>query len=423
MTAIIAQSGVASANSSPTDPPPTGNKITATHFTGLRDFVRGSWDNVMPSRGNAMAISPFTRKTVSYTDPFGDGTARTYDYGSWTTPVVKLGYGGDEAIASWNATTPTGTWVETTFRGQHADGTWTKWYVLGRWTSGNNFADGDIHRTSLDGQGDTDANVYTDTFSARTGRTVTAYQTKVTLLRPHGSHATPTLSGLTVMTSEVQPDYTGTSTFTLGKQVELKVPAYAQNIHKGEYPDFGGGGEVWCSPTSTTMAQYYWGRKYQVPTADLAGIDAPNGDPQVDYAAIHAWDYQYDGSGNWPFNAAYAHEFGLSTFVTRLRSLAEVEKFIKAGIPVVVSLSWTLDEMPEAGYDTDGHLMVIVGFTKDGDPILNDPASNSNDNVRSIYTRTNFEKVWQESTNGIAYIYHPKNVKLPPHVKGATPNW
>ena len=39
------------------------------------------------------------------------------------------------------------------------DGTWTKWYVLGRWTSGDDFAKGDIHRTSLDGQGDTDANV------------------------------------------------------------------------------------------------------------------------------------------------------------------------------------------------------------------------------------------------------------------------
>ena len=109
--------------------------------------------------------------------------------------------------------------------------------------------------------------------------------------------------------------------------------------------------------------------------------------------------------------------------MTRLRSLAEVERFIKAGIPVVVSLSWDLEEMPEAGYDTDGHLMVIVGFTKDGDPILNDPAANSNDNVRSIYTRKNFEKVWQDSTGGVSYIYHPKNVKLPKNVKGSTRNW
>lgn len=422
VTAVTAPIGAVSAT--PGAPAPAGNQITVTHFSGIRDFLRGSWDDVAPGPGGALRISPSTHQTREYVDPFGDGTAKTYDYGSWTTPVIPLGYGGDEAIASWNASTPTGTWVETTFRGRHPDGTWTKWYVMGRWTSGDDFAKGDIHRTSLDDQGDADATVWTDTFSARTGKTIDAYQTKVTLLRPHGSTSTPALNGISTMVSELLPDYSGvTSAFTLGKQVELDVPAYAQNIHSGEYPEYGGGGEVWCSPTSTTMAQYYWGRKHQVPAADLADIVAPNGDPQVDYAAINTWDYTYEGAGNWPFNAAYAHRFGLETFVTRLRSLAEVERFIQAGIPVVVSLSWDLEEMPEAGYDTDGHLMVIVGFTQDGDPILNDPAANSNANVRSIYTRKNFEKVWQDSTGGVSYIYHPKNVKLPAHVEGSTANW
>ena len=135
------------------------------------------------------------------------------------------------------------------------------------------------------------------------------------------------------------------------------------------------------------------------------------------------WDYTYDGAGNWPFNAAYAHTFGLDSFVTRLRSLAEVERFIAAGIPVIVSLSWKLSDMPEATYETNGHLLVIVGFTEDGDPVLNDPASNSNDNVRSVYTRENFEKVWQESTGGVAYIYHPQSTSPPAHLPDVTPNW
>jgi hypothetical protein len=63
--------------------------------------------------------------------------------------------------------------------------------------------------------------------------------------------------------------------------------------------------------------------------------------------------------------------------------------------------------------------MVIVGFTADGDPILNDPASSSNEAVRNVYTRENFEKVWQDSTGGVSYLYHPSHVKLP---RGAT-NW
>jgi hypothetical protein len=398
-------------------------QITLTRWSNHRDFRTGSSDGIT-LRGNKLVLDRHQQlPTMSYTDPFGDGSARTYEYGSWTSPVVQLRYADDEAISSWNAATPTGTWVETDFRGKHSDGSWTKWYVMGRWTSGMDYADGDIHRTSLDDQGDGDGTVYTDTFSTKTGREPVAFQSRVTLLRPAGTKASPTLDALTTMTSQLQPDYSGTSEFTLGRQVELKVPAYAQNIHAGEYPGFGGGGEVWCSPTSTSMVMRYWGRQHSPSRQDLADIVAPNGDPQVDYAAMHTWDYTYEGTGNWPFNAAYAHTYGLNSFVTRLRSLQEVEHFITAGIPVVVSASWKADQMPEAGYATNGHLLTIVGFTADGDPIINDPASNSNDNVRSVYTRKNFEKVWQESTGGVAYIYYPKWMHLPRHELGLTHNW
>jgi hypothetical protein len=332
---------------------------------------------------------------------------------------VELDYDVDQAISSWNAVTPTGTWVETLFRGRHADGSWTNWYVMGRWTSGMDYGDGDIHRTSVDGQIDGDARIFTDTFSTLSGREPVAFQTRVNLLRPHGRGSSPKLDAVTTMTSQLIPDYAGTSTFTLGHAVELAVPPYAQNTHSGEYPEYGGGGEVWCSPTSTAMVMKYFGTS---PTADQLA-DIPFGDPEVDYAALHVWDYAYDGAGNWPFNAAYAHTYGLDSFVTRLRSLAEVERFVAAGIPVIVSLSWKLKDMPEATYETNGHLLVVVGFTADGDPVLNDPASNSNDNVRSIYTRENFEKVWQESTGGVAYIYHPAGTPLPANVAGVTPNW
>lgn len=397
--------------------------ITLQRWDSRRDFVRGASDNVRFDRDGSLVVRSGTR-TAGYTDPFGDGTERTYDVGSWTSPVVELGYAGDEAVASWNARTPTGTFVETTFRGRKTDGTWTKWYVLGRWASGNDFAGGDIHRTSLDGQNDQDAAIYTDTFSVRTGKEIGAYQVRATLYRPRGSAATPTLDALSVMSNEYIGTYDRpTSAFTLGRQVELAVPRFSQNIHRGEYPEFGGGGQVWCSPTSTSMVQYSFGDDHEVPASELAGIVAPNGDPQVPYAAINTWDYTYEGAGNWPFNAAYAHRFGLDTFVTRLRSLAEAERFIAAGIPVITSLNWELAEMPEAGYETDGHLMVIIGFTADGDPILNDPASNSNDGVRNVYTRRNFERVWQDSTDGIVYLYHPADVPLPEPVAGVTRNW
>ncbi|RPF22903.1 N-acetylmuramoyl-L-alanine amidase [Myceligenerans xiligouense] len=406
-----------------------GDRITTTHWSGARGLGEGTSENLRHGRGGALRIHD-AGPVVEYTDPHGDGTPVKYETGTWTSPVVELGYPVDESVTSWNATTPTGTWVEVEFRGRKDDGEWTKWFVMGRWASGTEFAPengsvGDIHRTSVDGQHDDDAYLFTDTYVAKTGHEPTAFQTRVTLYRPAGATVTPRLSSVSTMANEYLPDgrYEGTSEFTLEGAVEIDAPGYSQLTHIGEYPEFGGGGQVWCSPTSTTMVMYSYGRKHEVPESLLEDIEAPAGDPQVAYAAINSWDYAYEGAGNWPFNTAYAHRFGLESFVTRLRSLAEAEKFVEAGIPLVVSVNFAEEEMPEAGYATDGHLLTVVGFTEDGDPVVNDPNKETNEQVRNVYTRENFERVWQTSTDGLTYVLHPRKVQLPPNIPGATPNW
>ena len=147
-------------------------------------------------------------------------------------------------------------------------------------------------------------------------------------------------------------------------------------------------------------------------------------DSQVDYAARNVFDYTYSGCGNWPFNTAYAARFGLRAFVTRLRSLSEAEGFIKAGIPLIVSVSFSRTELTGAGYGTTGHLMVIVGFTANGDVVVNDPASHliaSNAQVRTVYQRAQFENVWIPRSGGTAYVVHPPDVTLPRAPR--EPNW
>ncbi|MEJ7690358.1 MAG: C39 family peptidase [Nocardioidaceae bacterium] len=94
----------------------------------------------------------------------------------------------------------------------------------------------------------------------------------------------------------------------------------------------------WCSPTGSSSNP-----AYGPSPADYA--DIPYDDPQVDYAAANTYDYNYDGTGNWPFNTAYAGRYDLESFVTRLRSLTEAEQFIKAGIPLVVSVSFKKGEL------------------------------------------------------------------------------
>ena len=88
---------------------------------------------------------------------------------------------------------------------------------------------------------------------------------------------------------------------------------------------------------------------------------------------MHTFDWHYSGAGNWPFNIGYAGSFGLEGEVVQLRSLTEAEQFIKPGIPLVVSVSFKKNELDNAGYGTNGHLMVIRGFTQSGDVIVNDP--------------------------------------------------
>jgi hypothetical protein len=390
-------------------------------WTSTTDFLAGAHSGTTVADG-ALTFGTSTG-TTSYVDPFGDGTAKSYDRTSWTSPVVTPGFGLTELIASWNATTPPGTWVEVAMAGQTDLGTTTKWYVLGRWSSGDDTAAGDIHRTSVPAQGDTNGSVAVDTFVAGTGRSLDRWQLKVTLYRLTGTAQSPVVRSVGAMASRL-PDAKKVAASPLGgaEGVVLNVPTYSQETHIGHYPQWDGGGEAWCSATSTAMVLDYYGAG---PTPEeTAWVDPADADPQVDHAARSVFDYAYDGAGNWPFNTAYAGTRGLDSFVTRLRSLTEAEQFIKAGIPLIASLSFKKGDLPGAGYGTNGHLMVIVGFDAAGNVVVNDPASHlipSNDEVRTTYDRAAFENAWVPHSGGLVYVIHPAGMPLPP--ESAQANW
>ncbi|MEU8793960.1 peptidase C39 family protein [Streptomyces sp. NPDC048643] len=353
--------------------------------------------------------------TTDYTDPHTGRTA-TWEYATWTSPVHRLGVPATEVIASWNANTPAGTWLQVELTGTYSDGTATPWYVMGRWASGEQ----DIRRTSVDDQSDGRSSIWTDTFAiddAASGLRLVSYRLRLTLYRTPGSRLTPTVWRLGAMGSDI-PDRFTVPASTPGLSQELRVPRYSQEIHAGQYPEYDNGGEAWCSPTSSQMIIEYWGRK---PTAEqLAWVDPAYADPQVCLAARSTFDYQYDGCGNWPFNAAYAATYkDLQGVVTRLGSLTDLETLIAAGIPAITSQSFLKTELTGAGYGTSGHLMTVIGFTADGDVIANDPASPSDDAVRRVYKRSEWENIWlrtkrynasggvSSGTGGVCYLYFP----------------
>ncbi|WP_419993363.1 peptidase C39 family protein [Streptomyces boninensis] len=355
--------------------------------------------------------------TLQYKDPHTSKKA-DYEYATWTSPVHKPGVPATEVVASWNARTPAGTWLQVDLKGSYSDGTKTPWFIMGRWTAGD--GDTDIRRTSVDDQTDDKASIWTDTFAiddASTGLRLVDYQLRVTLYRRAGSKASPLVWRVGAMASDV-PDRFEVPASSPKLLRELRVPRYSQNIHEGEYPEYDGGGEAWCSPTSTTMALAWFGH---LPTKEQTSwVDPSYADPEVDHAARYTFDYQYDGCGNWPFNTAYAATYdGMNGVVTRLGSLTDIEILTYAGLPVITSQSFISADLDGAGYGTAGHLMCIVGFTKDGDVVSNDPASDSNDAVRNVYKRRQFENVWlrtkrydadgkvKSGTGGVAYVLWP----------------
>lgn len=330
-----------------------------------------------------------------------------YDVGQWTSAWTSPGFGLTELIASWDARTPRNSWVEIRVRGR-AGTTRSSWDILGRWAAG----DRKVRRTSVSGQGDDLADVAVDTWKVGDAAGLASYQLQVRLMRRAGAGYSPSVDTAHVVATRLPSGVPAVSKPGVAAGVTLDVPRYSQMMHTGHSPEFGGGGEAWCSPTSTSMVLGYYDALPAESTYRWVG--AGHTDPWVDQAARATYDLDYEGTGNWPFNTAFAAGLAGDAFVTRLDSLRAAEQYVAAGIPVVVSVSFTSGELDGAPISsTAGHLLVVVGFTADGDVVVNDPASRSRSGVRRTYDRAQLEAAWLGGSGGTAYVIHDEAHPVP----------
>ena len=381
-----------------------------------RPITYAAWDTTaelatgkargVTTTGDQVALSTPAPKRLTV------GSTR-YEAGRWRSPWTDSGFAFSELIASWDATTTMRSFVDIEVRGRSAAGTRSSWDTLARWAS----ADRRVKRTTYSGQADDLASVSVDTWKAA-GAGLTRWQLRVTLARKAGTSAPVAVDSLGAMTSRVPSAAGPTSAPGAATGITLDVPAYSQMTHRGHFPQWGAGGEAWCSPTATSMVLGYYDAL--PPATSYPWVPAGHGDPWVDAAARATYDHGYDGTGNWPFTTAYAAARTGSAFVTRLRSLAEAEQFIAAGIPLVASVAFKSGELSGAPISSSaGHLLVIAGFTASGDVVVNDPAAPTNATVRRTYSRAELERVWLGASGGVVYVVHDAAHSLPT----STGNW
>ena len=374
-----------------------------TRWSSDADFKTGTLTGATISGGALTMTNPPGRSTIA--DPYGDNTKRALEFSTWTSPWVSTGFDAKTIVASWNANTAGKNWIRVSMRGKTATDTGS-WDSLANWAYGT----AGVHRVSGLSQTDDYSKVDVDTVLANGTNRYRSWQIKVELFRPVGDTSTPRLNSIGAVAATYSTRSVTTSKTTMTANTELSVPRYSQMIHKGQFTQWGGGGASWCSPTSVSMVLRYFG-------AGPKPVDyswSKYADSFVDHAARYTYDYRYDAAGNWSFNTAYAGRYGLDAFVTRLNDMRDAEAFIKKGIPVVAAVKYANGALTGSAVSSSaGHLLVIVGFTKAGQVIVNDPAASSNSSVRRVYDRGQFERAWLGGSGGVSYIIRPTSKPLP----------
>ncbi len=310
----------------------------------------------------------------------------------FTSPETEAPFAWDELVVSWNVEAPAGSVVRVEARA--IDGTnSTRFYKIADWTP-DNVAE---PRRSPRREQDDHAVLKTDTLVLKAP--ARAAQVRLTLVNGVTGGATLKYVTLSFRRSGEFAADPGISADVKGKSLE--VPEKSQIA----YP----GGAGWCSPTSVSMVLNYWSGK-------LGRTDLAKDVPEV---AQSVFDENYNGTGNWPFNAAYAGAFpGMRACITRFDGFADLEAWLRKGLPVVISAPANLlNDNPKTS--AAGHLVVFTGFTENGDVVINDPWARleKGQRVHRVYPREDVRKAWSKSGRTV-YLIYPVGSELPPGGEG-----
>lgn len=300
--------------------------------------------------------------------------------GQYTSRELSTDFLIREVVPSWNIYCPVGCGSMVELRVSRDRQSWSPWLYLGRWGSYPR----PKNRLTKDSSGEVKA----DYFVSDAG---TSYvQFRVHLLSGKADRS-PLLSLFALAMSDQRGDRNLRLRTTPQEKHpvslwnrQLQVPYRSQGAEDSSISS-----EI-CSPTSVSMMMAYWG--IDVPTADVAHI---------------AYDPDYKLYGMWWRGVQSAAQFGLSGWVQYFRNWEEVHAWIGKGQPVVACISFTTGKLKGSMTpDSEGHVLIIVGFDDKGNPICNDPAGSSEKDGIVAYEKDEFAAAWFDK-GGVGYIIAP----------------
>lgn len=318
---------------------------------------------------------------------------RPRDYpqqGQWTSAEVPSEFPFTELLPSWNASMPKDTGLRFHVRVRDAERQqWSPWLYFG---SFGRTRPPQARTTSFAGGA-----VSIDVLVL--SRPADAFQVKVDFFSfDLEARATPTLWRMAVSYSGVVEDEARRRQLQPQVQApegwarDLGVPFRTQ---KDAPPALAG--EI-CSPTSVSMVMEHFG--VDVPTVDNA---------------LAIYDEEAGIFGNWARAVQRAAELGFDSYLTRFRNWEQVKAQIAAGQPVIASIRFGKGEFRSSVFGdggSDGHLIVIRGFTPAGDVIVNDPASKEKGDG-AVYKADELARAWF-GCGGVGYIIRTRQAAREP---------
>lgn len=270
----------------------------------------------------------------------------------------------NEGLPSWNGTAPDN---NSGFRVQMRfpyNGGWSPWLTVGYWES--NIL-GTYTKPTYDGG-------YIDYDNVKLYSYQNSWQFKIIIARTTASVASPTIKKLSFFVSDSRT----TSDVNIASIVNDKPQAiFIPTNFVYQYdvdPNFG---KDICSPTSVAMII----KSYNIYV-----------DPRS--FAIDNYDTNFDMYGIWPRAVQNASEYGLDGAVTRYRTWSEAYEVLVNGGRIALSVGLPL---------YSGHLMMLAGFTSDGNPIVHDPAKSNG--YSFVFDKTQLSQSWFNK-GGVAYTFY-----------------